>query len=109
MIAPLAHQSTLFYAAFGREAALIKDDLLDEVDVLLEDPELVKIARDALGRRSSKSSSMGRYGKIAPDQLIRSCALKHLKGWSFRELEREIRGSLVYRKFTRFGGAPIPS
>lgn len=109
MIAPLAHQSTLFYAAFAREAALLKDDLLDEVDLLLEDPELVKIARDALGRRSSKSSSMGRYGKIAPDQLVRSCALKHLKGWSFRELEREIRGSLVYRKFTRFGGAPIPS
>jgi hypothetical protein len=26
--------------------------------------------------------------------------LKHLKGWSFRELERELRCNLTYRRFT---------
>ena len=109
MIASTAHQSTLFYAAFGREAALIKDDLLDELDILLDDPELVRLARDALASRAPRSSTMGARGKISPDQLVRSCALKHLKGWSFRELEREIRGSLVYRRFTRFDGLPVPT
>jgi len=28
--------------------------------------------------------------------------LKHLKGWSFRELERELRSNLIDRRFTRF-------
>lgn len=42
MIAPVAHQSTVFYAAFAREAELLKDDLLEEVSELLDDPELGK-------------------------------------------------------------------
>lgn len=109
MIAPVAHQSTLFYAAFAREAALIRDDLLDEVERLLDDPELESLAREALAGRAPRTASLGRRGKIAPDQLVRSCALKHIKGWSFRELETELRGSLVYRRFTRFDGGPIPS
>jgi len=109
MIAPTTHQSTLFYAAFAREAELLKDDLLEEIDALLDDPGLVRLARERLASRAPRSATMGRVGKIAPDQLVRSCALKHIKGWSFRELERELRGSLVYRRFTRFGGSPIPT
>ena len=46
---------------------------------------------------------------IAPDRLLRSCVLKHIKGWSFRVLEREIRSSLVYRRFTRFDDDSIPN
>jgi IS5 family transposase len=34
--------------------------------------------------------------------------MKHLKGWSFRELERELRGNLVYRRFTRYDADPTP-
>jgi IS5 family transposase len=34
--------------------------------------------------------------------------LKHLKGWSFRELHRELRASLLYRRFCRFFEDPIP-
>src|SRR5262249_55034830 len=46
---------------------------------------------------------------IAPDRLLRCCVLKHIKQWSLRELEREVRGSLVYRRFTRFDQDPIPN
>jgi IS5 family transposase len=35
--------------------------------------------------------------------------MKHLKGWSFRELEREVRSNLVYRRFTRFDADPTPN
>jgi IS5 family transposase len=35
--------------------------------------------------------------------------LKHLKGWSFRQLERELRTNLLYRRFTRFYEDPIPN
>ena len=37
MIGTTNHQSALFYVAFGNEASLIKDDLLDPMDALLED------------------------------------------------------------------------
>src|SRR6266545_1348183 len=65
MLSASRRQASLFYAAFAREAALIKDDLLEPIDALLDDPSLV-------------------------------------------DLVRELRGSLVYRHFTRFDEAPIP-
>src|SRR5215212_9711765 len=108
MIGRLHRQSSLFYVAFHREASLIKDDLLEPLDALLEDEELIELVREALGRRRPQSRTRGRCG-IAPDRLLRCCVLKQLKGWSLRELEREVRGSLVYRRFTRFDQDPIPN
>jgi hypothetical protein len=32
----------------------------------------------------------------------RVLSVGYLKGWSFRDLERELRSNLVYRRFTRF-------
>src|SRR5437773_2481454 len=101
MIGSVEHQPSLFYAAFDRQASLIKDDLLEPIDDLLDDPALVDLARQALARRCPQSDRTGRTG-IAPDRLLRCCVLKHIKGWSLRELEREVRVSLVYRRFTRF-------
>jgi len=108
MLSSAAHQPSLFYLAFAREASLIKDDLLEPIDTLLEDPSLVDLILGAQAQRSPRSRTMGRQS-IAPDRLLRCCALKHLKNWSFRELEREVRGSLVYRRFTRFDDDPIPN
>jgi IS5 family transposase len=34
--------------------------------------------------------------------------MKHLKGWSFRDLERELRSNLVYRGFTHFDAEATP-
>jgi IS5 family transposase len=34
--------------------------------------------------------------------------MKHLKGWSFRDLERELRSNLVYRRFTHFDADTTP-
>lgn len=99
MIGPVRRQSSLFYAAFGAEASLIKDDLLDEIDPLLEDKELVALVADALGRRAPRSRRGRRYG-IAPDRVVRCIVLQKIKGWSLRELE--LRCGLVYRHFTRF-------
>jgi IS5 family transposase len=107
MIGRLHRNGSLFYAAFDREAALIKDDHLDNIDAILDDEQLIELVTLALARRSPRSRTRGREG-IAPDRVLRSCVLKHLKDWSFRELERELRGSLVYRRFTRFDSDPIP-
>jgi IS5 family transposase len=45
---------------------------------------------------------------MAPDRLLRCCVMKHLKGWSFRDLERELRSNLVYRRFTHFDAEVTP-
>src|SRR3972149_7067442 len=108
MIGSPTRQSALFYVPLARQAVLLKDDLLDPVDALLDDAELVGLVRERLARRRPLSRRRGRPS-IAPDRLLRCCVMKHLKGWSFRELEREVRSSLVYRRFTCFDADPTPN
>src|ERR1700686_4572331 len=107
MIAPSSHQTWLFYSPLAHQAALLKDDLLDPVDLLLDDPALVDLVRQCLAKRSPRSTRTGRTG-MAPDRLLRCCVMKHLKGWSFRDLERELRSNLVYRRFTHFDADTTP-
>jgi len=107
MVGDIERQASLFYAAFGQQASLIKDDLLDLVDVQLDDEGLVELVRERLAHRHALSAKAGRKG-IAPDRLLRCYALKHIKCWNFRQLVREVRGSLVYRRFTHFDEAAIP-
>ena len=107
MVGRLHRQSSLFYVAFEGQASLIKDDLLEPIDALLDDEMLIELVAQSLGSRRPRSKKTGRMS-IAPDRLLRCCVLKQIKGWSFRELEREVRSSLVYRRFTRFDQDPIP-
>src|SRR5271166_1448478 len=107
MIAKTVRPASLFAFAFFKEAAAIRDPTLDAVDRLLEDPELLALSTQTLAKRSPGSHKVGREG-IAPDRLLRCVVLKHIKGWSYRELHRELRASLLYRRFTRFYEDPIP-
>jgi len=107
MIASTQHQSWLFFLPLAQQAALLKDDLLDAVDPLLHDPELIELVRQCLAARCPQSTRTGRPG-IAPDRLLRSCVLKHMKGWSFRDLERELRSNLIYRRFTHYDAEATP-
>jgi len=107
MIGRLQRQASLFGFAFFKELAALQDPTLSPIDLLLEDPELVAICSRALATRRQRSTDFGR-STIAPDRLLRSVVLKHLKGWSFRGLEQELRANLLYRRFTRFYEDPIP-
>jgi len=107
MIASTQHQSWLFYMPLAKQAALLKDDLLEPVDQLLDDPPLIELVRDCLAARCPASTRTGRTG-LAADRLLRCCVLKHLKGWSFRDLERELRSNLIYRQFTHFDAEATP-
>ena len=108
MLSSTQHQPWLFYTPLAKQAALLKDDLLEPVDQLLDDPLMVDLVRDCLAKRWPASTRTGRPG-IAPDRLLRCCVLKHLKGWSFRDLDRELRSNLIYRRFTRFDAEVTPS
>ena len=107
MIASTQRQSLLFFTPLAQQIALLKDDLLDPVDLLLDDHQLVDLVRTCLLGRNPSSSRTGRPG-IAPDRLLRCCVLKHMKGWSFRGLERELRSNLLYRRFTHYDADPTP-
>src|SRR6266852_1141825 len=107
MIGTTKRQASLFYFAFAKEAAYLTDELLDPLDKLLHDPQLLDLASQALAKRSARSADFGRPS-IAPDRLVRCAILKHIKQWSFRQLEREVRASLLYRRFTLFYEDPIP-
>src|SRR6201993_1834796 len=108
MIGKIVRPASLFAFAFFKEVASIADPVLDSLDWLLEDPELLALSTRALAMRSPGSSTAGRAG-IAPDRLLCFVVLKHIKGWSYRELHRELRASLLYRRFTRFYEDPIPN
>src|SRR6516164_8060115 len=99
--------SFLFFLRLAQQRALLKDDLLEAVDPLLDDPELIEWVRQGLAARRPQSTRTGRPG-IAPDRLLRCCVLKHLKGWSFRELERELCSNLIYRRFTHYDAEATP-
>jgi IS5 family transposase len=107
VIGKTVRPASLFAFAFFKEVAAISDPTLDSVDWLLEDPDLLALSTQALASRSPGSGKVGREG-IAPDRLLRCVVLKHIKGWSYRELHRELRASLLYRRFTRFYEDPIP-
>ena len=78
MIASTQHQSWLFFLPLAQQVALLKDDLLEAVDPLLDDPELIELVRQCLATRRPPSTRTGRPG-IAPDRLLRCCVLKHMK------------------------------
>lgn len=107
MIGPTTRQSNLFFLPLAQQVHLLKDDLLEPLDGLLDDAQLVELVREKLAGRHPRSCRTGRPS-IAPDRLLRCCVVKHLKGWSFRELERELRSNLVYRRFTHFDADPTP-
>jgi IS5 family transposase len=107
VIGCLQRQASLFGFAFFKELTHLQDPTLGQIDLLLDDPELVAICSRALAGRRQRSMDFGR-STIAPDRLLRCVVLKHLKGWSFRGLEEELRANLLYRRFTRFYEDPIP-
>jgi len=45
MIGTTAHQSWLFYLPLAQQVSLLKDDLLDPVDQLLNDSALIDLVR----------------------------------------------------------------
>src|SRR5881275_531374 len=81
------HQAWLFYTPLAKQAALLKDDLLEPVDLLLDDRQLIELVRQCLASRSPASTRIGRTS-MAP--------------------ERELRSNLIYRRFTHFDAEATP-
>ena len=85
----------------------LQEAWMRHADVILADDELVATVYEALARRHPKSRTRGRRGAPA-EMVLRLLVLKHVRNWSYATLEREVRGNLVYRAFTRIGGGKVP-
>src|ERR1700726_3980441 len=89
------------------EVSDLREDWMTHADEVLADEQLVATVFEALARRRPKSRSRGRKGTPA-EMVLRLLILKHVRNWSYDVLEREVRANLVYRDFTRVGGAKMP-
>jgi IS5 family transposase len=89
------------------EVSDLREDWMKHADVVLTDEGIVAAVYEALAKRHPKSRCRGRRGAPA-DMVLRLLILKHIRNWSYEVLEREVRANLVYRDFTRVGGAKTP-
>jgi IS5 family transposase len=89
------------------EVADLHEAWMRRADRVLDDPQIVAAVYQALAQRHPNSRRRGRYGTPA-EVVLRLLILKHIRNWSYGVLEREVRANLVYRDFTRVGGAKMP-
>ncbi|HEX4815916.1 MAG TPA: ISNCY family transposase [Nonomuraea sp.] len=85
----------------------LMDPPLRVIDEKLGDDEIVETVVAVMRRRFQHSARRGRPGTPA-EVVLRMLVLKHLRGWSYDDLEREVQGSLVYRRFCRIDAGKVP-
>jgi IS5 family transposase len=76
-------------------------------DEALNDDRLLEIIQAELSKRCKKSKTRGRPSTPA-EVVLRMLLLKHMRGWSYEDVTREVRANLVYREFTGVGGGKVP-
>lgn len=102
----LALTEVVLATALGKPEDLM-DPVLRFIDAALNDETLVDQVHQALRGRHAQSARRGRYGTPA-EVVLRLQVLKHLKGWSFKETEWEVRGNVAYRHFCRIHTGKVP-
>lgn len=85
----------------------LMEPALQRIDELLDDEALVDGVLEAMRGRFAQSGRRGRYGTPA-EVAMRMLVLKHLKSWSYEQLQWEVTGNLVYRHFCRIDGGKVP-
>jgi len=107
MIAMRRRQLNFADGLIAEEVSDLRDGWMEHADAVLSDEAIVSAVYEALAKRHPKSRSRGRHGTPAK-VVLRLLILKHIRNWSYQVLEREVRANLVYRDFTRVGGAKMP-
>lgn len=90
----------VLFGALVPEPETLMDPVLRKVDRLLDDDTLVDAIFERQAKRCPQSARRGRHGTPA-EVVLRMLALKHLRNWTYEELEWEVKGNLCYRRFCR--------
>jgi IS5 family transposase len=90
----------------GRAEPKVSDPLLQELDGMLDDPELLGLVRRDLKQHYSRL----RRGRppIPVEVTLRLTVLRRRKRWSYRQAEQEVRDSPPYRWWVRVYDHPVP-
>jgi IS5 family transposase len=107
LIEPSRPQLSFAEGLIQEEVGPLWEEWMRQVDQVLADSALVQIVYEALARRWPQSRTRGRPATPA-EVVLRLLLLKHMRNWSYRVLEREVRANLVYRQFTRVGAQKVP-
>jgi IS5 family transposase len=91
----------------AEEVSDLREGWMKHADRVLADEQVVAAVYEALSKRHPNSRNRGRLGTPA-EMVLRLLVLKHVRNWSYGVLQREVRANLVYRDFTRVGGAKTP-
>jgi IS5 family transposase len=87
-------------------AASLSDPILQELDWIVEDPELFRLVRRDLARHY-KRSRLGRH-PVPVEVTLRLVVLRRRKQWSYRQIEQEVRDSSSYRSWVRVYDQSVP-
>lgn len=102
------HQQPTLWAGFlAEEVEDLWEPWMRHADRVLADEALIAVLYEAQGGRHARSRNFGRPQTPA-EVVLRLLLLKHIRNWSFDELEREVRANLVYRSFARIGTEKVP-
>jgi len=85
----------------------LMDPVLKQLDGVLDDEQLVDRVFEALSKRHKSSARTGRPSTPA-EVVLRVLVLKHLRSWSYEQLQWEVTGNFVYRRFCRIDGGDVP-
>ncbi len=106
MIETRRAQRTFGDGLIAEEVKDLHEEWMKHADRVLADKGIVAAVYEALAKRHPQSRTRGRRGARA-EVVLRLVVLKHVRNWSYDVLEREVRANLVYRDFTRVGGAKM--
>ena len=106
-IAQLTLTSAALFVVVMPAPEELMDPVLRQLDPLLDDEALVDRVLEVQRRRRPQSARRGRPGTPAT-VVLRLLVLKHLRGWSYDQLEWEVTGNLVYRRFCRIDAGKVP-
>src|SRR6187200_441388 len=97
----------ILFGAHIPDPKTLLDPVLRQLDEVLESDDLVDEVLDALRKRHPQSSRRGRPGTPA-EVALRLLVLKHVRQWSFEELQWEVTGNVAYRAFCRIDSGKVP-
>ena len=83
------------------------DPVLKQLDALLDDEKLVDDVFARLAGRHEESVRRGRPSTPA-EVVLRMLVVKHLRRWTYEQLQWEVTGNYVYRRFCRIDGGDVP-
>ena len=107
MIAARRLQRNFADGLIAEEVQDLWEPWMRHADEALNDDQLLAIIQEELSKRLKKSKTRGRPGTPA-EVVLRMLLLKHMRGWSYEDVTREVRANLVYREFTGVGGGKVP-